>query len=78
MKTKEIPENRILDFALEAQHRIGLPRYSRLIQHYVQGLDMIRVTDEMLEKCLNEFLNACITMSYNVYRMNKTWKSYDW
>ena len=68
----------IEDFLMEAQHRSGLPFYNPISLHYVTALSSTAVPDSLLDTVMEDFINAYMIISHELYRRHKTWKSYDW
>lgn len=71
-------EEFIEQFLLEAQSHSGLPAVNDISLYYVTALSAIVAPDDLLDHIMNEFLNAYMKVTHELYRRNKTWKSYDW
>lgn len=75
---KPVSEEFIERFLMEAQSHSGLPFVNPISVYYTQALCAIRVPDDLLDNVMDEFINAYMKISHEMYHRNKTWKSYDW
>ena len=75
---KPITKEFIHNYLREAQSHSGLPLDNSVSAYYAQALTIINVPDDLLEYTMDNFINAYMTVSHEVYRINKKWKSYDW
>lgn len=75
---KPITEEFIEKFLLKAQSHSGLPAVNEISLYYVTALSAMLVPDDLLDHVMNEFLNAYMKITHELYMRNKTWKSYDW
>lgn len=75
---KPITKEFIEEFLMEAQSHSGLPFANQISLYYAEALSRINAPDDLLDDIMNEFVNAYMKVSHEVYMRTKTWKSYDW
>lgn len=78
MKYNPITDKFKINFLLEAQSHSGLPFFNKISLDYFRLLSMIIISDDMLDKLMDEYINSYMITVHRLHKQNKKWKSYDW